>query len=1126
MRDPLYRKITERLRGDVEPAAFERCAQDLLQQAYSTLSPVVGGKDGGFDGAVGTEDGPFPLICTVSADVTANVRKSLATYRAKGTGPRRAVVATSRTLSPPAQMKILELGRELGVTIVGIYEAAWFAQALYHNARWRLDLLGLTGNPPALSVFPLNARPWSDVPLTGRADALERIRAHAGDLLVVGVPGSGKTYLYQKLALEGGCLFVTSSDRTQIANDVREFEPRCVVIDDAHVAIESVRQMVQLRRELGAKLTIHANCWPGHDAAVADAMGLSASSLVHLDLLGRDVMVELIKACGVHGPDQLITFLLNQAEGKPGLAVALVEACKRGEMVRVWSGETLANILLAGRELAKSQRERAVLASFAVGGDWGVSLQRVASALSLPAVEIRDIVTNVGAGGIVGPVGMDAVAVYPEILRAALVKEVFFSGMAPLPPDEIIAACQSKEQVAHVLLHVRQRGGKVDFERIRTLVPRDSQPELWNHLAAADEQCARFVLEQQDRTVIGAAHHLLDVLPDATLDRLLRTSLAKTIGSNDWYPQAHRTVREWMSDDVEETIDKRKQLLRATERITKSHGASADVVVGWAAAQAMHPGYERHHQVAGVGNKFACDHGILPIDELRQIAGLWPAAIALIPPNVSRAWRPLMQIVGYWCVPQYIDRAIAAKPEVAEFMKSQSAGMLRDVTTLAGSHRAMRAWAVRLADQASLAAPCTSDEDFDAIFGEHPIREDWNEGQKRIDRERVELAARLATRPIGETVEYLQELELEADAVFDVARGGSRWWFYRMLAGKVVDAGEWAKAMISREMRPDFVAPMLSRMVGDRREDAEKLLEALLTNPTYHATAIAAALALDPPAAVTANSAAALPASGGWDAYRLHSVGIPLVTMERLLTHADRSIRVAAAFSLWLQSPEHEIPPSCRLTWEKGVVEARPEDGEYELGEILKANPSLAYEWAKVTLSDASSIAFGAGHDILCEAVRTLDVAHRKRLMTLLEYSRWSEAFFDALIGEDAALAHQWFETFSESRMREAPLRRGPSDRWAWTAVIALEHRFTAQELAVLCEPMMGCIHGNGVDDAQSLQGAYRKLLSHPDSRLHLAGQKGVEQTEIMLKRCRELEQAEQVYGFRSGRRLAMTAQF
>jgi hypothetical protein len=56
--DPLYSKIVERLSKGVDGATFERCAQDLLNQAYPALAPVVGGDDAGMDGAIGTSDGP------------------------------------------------------------------------------------------------------------------------------------------------------------------------------------------------------------------------------------------------------------------------------------------------------------------------------------------------------------------------------------------------------------------------------------------------------------------------------------------------------------------------------------------------------------------------------------------------------------------------------------------------------------------------------------------------------------------------------------------------------------------------------------------------------------------------------------------------------------------------------------------------------------------------------------------------------------------------------------------------------------------------------------------------------------------------------------------------------------
>jgi hypothetical protein len=52
----------------------------LLRQVYPTLVPVVGGDDAGMDGAIGTADGAYPLVCTTSPDVLENFRKNITTY--------------------------------------------------------------------------------------------------------------------------------------------------------------------------------------------------------------------------------------------------------------------------------------------------------------------------------------------------------------------------------------------------------------------------------------------------------------------------------------------------------------------------------------------------------------------------------------------------------------------------------------------------------------------------------------------------------------------------------------------------------------------------------------------------------------------------------------------------------------------------------------------------------------------------------------------------------------------------------------------------------------------------------------------------------------------------------------
>jgi hypothetical protein len=61
-RDPLYQQILQALGGDLDEDLFEACAADLLRESCPSLAPMTGGDDAGYDGAIGTSAGPFPLL--------------------------------------------------------------------------------------------------------------------------------------------------------------------------------------------------------------------------------------------------------------------------------------------------------------------------------------------------------------------------------------------------------------------------------------------------------------------------------------------------------------------------------------------------------------------------------------------------------------------------------------------------------------------------------------------------------------------------------------------------------------------------------------------------------------------------------------------------------------------------------------------------------------------------------------------------------------------------------------------------------------------------------------------------------------------------------------------------------
>ena len=243
VRDPHHKAILEGLQTRLDPTVFEGCAVDLVRQDGWPVVPVLGGKDEGFDGAVADGDAdPFPIVTTTSEQLVRNLNFSLRSVLRGRWNSRKAIFCTSRPISPSMRRKLFDAAKELGFILVQTYDRHWFANRLYHNPDWCKALLHVTGRPQSLSIYPKTRRPLLGHSVLGREADMQWVMSRNHDCLLIGAPGSGKTFLLQSLALQGHALFLVDGDRQQIADDIRQLQPLAVIVDDAHIQTRADRQ--------------------------------------------------------------------------------------------------------------------------------------------------------------------------------------------------------------------------------------------------------------------------------------------------------------------------------------------------------------------------------------------------------------------------------------------------------------------------------------------------------------------------------------------------------------------------------------------------------------------------------------------------------------------------------------------------------------------------------------------------------------------------------------------------------------------------------------------------------------------------------------------------------------------
>ena len=1116
-RDPFYRQIVERLGGELDPDTFEGCVADLLQDIYPGLVPIHGGKDAGMDGAISDREGePFPLVATTEENVISNFTKSLNSYVQAGRKRREVVLATSQYLTPRRIQNLYDRSAVLGFTLVNVHSRDDIANRLYHSPEWCLELLNLPGKPPALSLFPKSDRPLINKTLMGREKELAWLLETEGDRLLIGQPGSGKSFLLHQFALEGGGLFVVEENRGEIAAGIRSQQPSVLIVDDAQVNLPLLKDLKQMRQELGVEFSILASCWHGDEDKVAQTMNLSEQSIHHLDLLTRSQIVEVVKDTGLGGPTELLREIVSQAEGRPGLAATLAHLCLHGGVKEVILGDALSASVRKFFKPRLGSKAIDVLASFSVGGDVGMTLPAVSDGLQMKVTEVREIAVELAAGGIIWETGKDSLSVQPPALRHSLVRDVFFQGAFSLSIQPFIDQSSDLVQTAHTLVGAYARGANIPDSLLRNLLERANSVEVWEHYAWQGPIEAGWVLENYPGLLVSLAHPALKHVPEIVIPRLLQAAVGDNRQLHATPKHPLRMIDDWVKSawpGKGEAVVRREILIRI---VCSWFDRGKDATIGLKALiSAFSPICGDITTDPGAGNTVTIRQTYLLLDEMRSVQMYWPEIYAIVRGMNIITWQPLQEIVKAWAFTHLYN--IKISDEVRNLVRSFAVQILSDIVTLAREHPGILHWAGQVSLDARFDISIPLDREFEILY---PIEErlNWHDAEAKHRPIVQALAREWVSKSPQNIAEKMAWIEREAQSA---ETKWPRWTTY--LCSEMSHAVEspvtWARALIKEGCDGDLILPFLRNSVEVGEQGWRDLIGECLSQAGLKGVTISIIMTMkDPPEELLAEVLGSL---SGYDQLidTLCVRGeIPEKTVRRLLLHEDPTIAGAAAQGEWYANPKGKVRESIKTEWRNALARSRQ---EHFISVVLVNDSELAYDWLMNFLQDEVSDTYKYER-ALRAAFSALDLEAKKSIMEIIPPNLSYGELVHNLIGNDLELYGLLLNETRLQLFHLVPLTWQDRETWVEKAKLALKAGYSTNDIAHAAYGFpIRSISWTGKESLVRKEWLERfeSLCSHEDERIRAIGAVGKAEAEAEFQEALREERDEDIFGFRAVRR-------
>lgn len=1080
----LYSDIINRLEQLRDHALFEQFAVDFLCSRGHDAALIPGGSDDGMDVAIFDGEGePYPGTVTISPDVIGNMTKSLTQYKDKGRPRRKCIVVTSESLTARRIKNLYNRASKLDFTLVQVYGQNEIATYLYTNARWREDLLQLLGYPSAVSKKPPTNRPFADRDLVGREEAVDWLRNTLGHRLLVGESGAGKTSLLYQLAQEEeqNAWFVVRGDIGEIANAIREFDPKVLMLDGVYNDKAFVEEMLNLRHheEVNGDFDLIVTCWNGDREDYESDLDIPSNSTFVLGRLTQDQMVEVIREAGIPDNVWLINEIVHQAAGLPGFAVTIAGLVLRGEMEKIRSAKVLSATILRFYKQIIDGPVQDILACFALGGHSGMHKDSVSVQLGIPPYELRAMVENLEAGGIVSEVQnrQDHISVRPDALRHALIKDVFLSGVPSLSRsafNRLVVESPDPKATAMELIRAKARGGK--FEKgyletyiaslesrlweerqqiLSTLSPHQREflamPQevwskheriykVWEEYAGLGKAEAAWVIENFNGKYSLLALPLLHHIPQHAIPKLLTEAIGddRTLHSHPDHPL--RLLQDWTKSiyqSEEEAVRRRSTILKSAKRWLLEGN---DPRTGYKAILfAVIPYVEGWKSAPGSGDSGTYPTAFLPNDQLPRLHKFWKEIMASVKDIHVPDWQVFLDTIRDWAYPFHLE---SPPEDVRQSMISSAREMALDVKEAAANLIGVLYRLRRLMEQSYPDLEIFKDDVIDTLYPARDLESEWKQEVDSWQRATGALADKWKKLQPQEVIRRLISFEPE------LQQEGPRLTpslCYR-LATQTPDPLLWFDLMLPTTLPSDIVMPFLQEAI--RRDTTgweQKLRSSFETERLRgHAFQIIFTHLHVPDDLKQAAWSIAGQYVGNLQQL-LWSDQLAPETMIKLFTHPDKSLVAMLAVQLW-QHNKGIIADATRPLWEQAIVKCC--EGDYWLREIFKVEAELAIRWFERRFVEGS---FDPPYEFRSEfskvfAEWSLDA--RRKLLDIVPDGYSYNDLIVAIVGDNSALYELLLQQADRTQSTLlSPLHRSIDSVWTDFAKLAHERGHAPKEI-------------------------------------------------------------------------------